>query len=201
MNKHVFWAMDLEMEQPSNEIISIGVSIWVPGNDGYRKDSPNFLITPSQPISEFIQKLTGLNDSMFKWGESREIGFRKFVDYMNNAKEMAEKNGYTWHREPITWGAGDLHTLRSQMPYLKQEFMGRRFIDVKTLCMMERMYRGKSISAKMSLSSGLGQWGMSFQGSAHNSASDAFNTMRVFMAIVDNNKLQQSLLGKLKELK
>lgn len=200
MNNNVFWALDLEMEQPSNEIISIGVSIWIPGASGYKTDTPNFLITPSQPISPFIQELTGLNDSMFKWDESREIGFRKFVDYMNMAKSRVELSGMKWFREPITWGAGDLHTLRSQMPFIQQDFMARRFIDVKTLCMMERVFQDKSISGKMGLRSGLSSYGLSFEGAAHNSAVDAYNTMRLFNAIVEKNKKKHSLLEELKNL-
>lgn len=200
MNNMVFWGLDLEMEQPSNEIISIGVSIWVPDANMFKTDSPNFLITPSQPISQFIQDLTGLNDSMYKWDESREIGFRKFVDYMNLAKSRVEQSGLKWFREPITWGAGDLHTLRSQMPFIQQDFMGRRFIDVKTLSMMERVFQNKSISGKMGLRSGLSGYGLAFEGSAHNSAVDAYNTMRLFNAIVEKNKKRYSLLEELKNL-
>jgi len=201
-NKLIFWGLDLEMEQPSNEILSIGVSIWVPNSDGtFKTNTMDFLITPSQPVSEFIQKLTGLTDDQFNWTIPREECFSIFANVMHQNQELAESNGFKWHREPITWGAGDLHLLREQLPKLeKLNFMGRRFIDVKSMCMLERVYEGKSISGKMSLRSGLSQYDLNFQGAAHNSSVDAYNTMALFHAILDRNIKKQNLIRQLSEL-
>lgn len=196
-NNMTFWSLDLEMEQPSNEILSIGVSIWTPtAQHGlYGINTKNFLITPSQPVSEFIQNLTGLKDDQFDWNKTRTQCFQDFADYMHNIQEIAETR---WHREPITWGAGDLHLLREQLPKLdKLNFLSRRFIDVKSMCMLERVYEGRSISGKMSLRSGLSMYDMHFEGAAHDSSVDAYNTMRLFRAVVDKNIKKHQLITQL----
>ena len=75
-----FIALDLELEQPSNEIIQIGIA-WVcrdcEDNTIHKK---NFYVTPSGSVSPFIQDLTGIKDEHFDWTRSRREIYKEFCD-------------------------------------------------------------------------------------------------------------------------
>lgn len=184
-----FYAIDLEMEQPSNEIISIGIA-WnaishISGElETYAKD---FLITPSQPVSEFIQNLTGLKDDMYDWSKSRLDCFKEFTNFFYELGDL--------HKEAIVWGCGDIPTLRDQLLGLGLPHVGsRRFIDVKTLVFMNNAYAGKSLSTRVSLGSALHRYKIKQYGTAHNSAADAYNTLALFnQLVIDGTKMQKAL--------
>ena len=58
-----FLALDLELNQPSGKIIQVGVAI---GDKNTRFEDyvvRKWLIDPQEPISEFINDLTGITDS------------------------------------------------------------------------------------------------------------------------------------------
>lgn len=189
-----FFALDLEMEQPSNEIISIGVAYQ--NNDGFI-NRMNFLVTPSQPLSPFIKELTGLSDDMFNWSKSRKQCFMEFLQAHEVIMTMNDI-----FKEAVTWGCGDVHLLRRQISEegLEISCLSRRFIDVKTLLMMERVYQGKSISGRMSLNSGLKEYKMDFVGDAHNSSWDALNTLILFFQIITKRKKLNTILNDLKAI-
>lgn len=199
--KKFFYAIDLEMEQPSDEILSIGVAYQEVDYDEevdiesrtvtyfpkYYISRKNFLITPSQPVSPFIQELTGLKDEMFDWNKSRTQCFEEFLDYhetQRNKIEMMSPNTRL-HGEAVVWGCGDIPLLRSQIneagiEISKHDKLNRRFIDTKSLVMLYRLAQGKSISGRMGLKSGLAEFGLQFIGDAHDSSCDAYNTLRLF---------------------
>jgi inhibitor of KinA sporulation pathway (predicted exonuclease) len=219
--KKFFYALDLEMEQPSDEIISIGVAYqhvdydeevdlesrtvtYIPKGTIERR---NFLITPSQPLSPFIQELTGLKDEMFDWTKSRKQCFQEFLEaheqqntFLGNMMENA-----VLHGEAITWGCGDIALLRKQIEdcgiFLDKGCrVNRRFIDVKSLVMLHRKFLGKSISGRMGLKSGLGEFGLLFVGDAHDSSWDAYNTLVLFEAYCKKMQAMYDLIGLAKEI-
>jgi inhibitor of KinA sporulation pathway (predicted exonuclease) len=167
-------AIDLEMEQPSGEIISVGVA-W--GNYYGAKD---FLITPSQPISQFIQDLTGLKDNMYDWNKSRATCLEEVRDFLSTLIKDGCSDCF------VTWGGGDVSALYSIMKQvgINDIPFGRRFTDTKTLYLFDREVSGLSISNKTSLNSALKANKLSFEGRQHNSADDAFNTLRLYNALI-----------------
>ena len=197
-----FWGLDLEMEQPSQEIISVGICFAFNLGDPFREYmiTKNFLVTPSESVSDKISALTGLKDSDFDWKKSRYVCFQEIFAHL----EGPMSHGISMFPEAVTWGAGDVPLLRAQMfdeigkvPAI----LGRRPLDVKTLCMMDRVYSNKSISSKLSLRTALSSYGLSFVGNAHCSADDAENTIFLFSEIVKRKKKQQNLLSQIQELK
>jgi inhibitor of KinA sporulation pathway (predicted exonuclease) len=173
----LFWSLDLEMEQPSNEIISVGVAFEYP-TETIKKD---FLITPSYPLSPFIQELTGLRDDMFDWNKTRKECFIEFYNEYYKFTAINDK-GFKPQTHPITWGQGDLHLLRKQMnEVLFSELeLPRRIVDVKSLLWFDKMVKGEYNSTRMSLDSGLKYMNLMFLGNPHNSADDAYNTLLLF---------------------
>lgn len=179
----LFWSLDLEMEQPSDEIISVGIALETP-TSAIIKD---FLITPSQPLSPFIQELTGLRDDMFDWNKSRKECFMEFYDYWTKHWVGAKSDLYRHEQHPITWGQGDLHLLRKQMSATLTDYdidLPRRIVDVKSLLWFDKMVKGEYNSSRMSLNSGLKYMGLSFIGQPHNSGYDAYNTLNLFRTLL-----------------
>lgn len=184
----LFWALDLEMEQPSNEIISIGFA-WETSTQHAKRE--NFLITPSQPLSPFIQELTGLKDDMFDWNKSRKDCFMEFYNFWLVRWVGLESDTHRHEFNPITWGQGDLHLLRKQFYETLTDFdadLPRRIVDVKTLMWFDKMVKGNYNSARMSLSTALKDMKMPFLGDAHNSADDALNTLILFRELLTRKK-------------
>lgn len=184
----LFWALDLEMEQPSNEIISIGFAWETSTQNAKCKD---FLITPSQPLSPFIQELTGLKDDMFDWNKSRKDCFMEFYNFWLNNWVGLESDMYRYENHPITWGQGDLHLLRKQFYETLTDFdvdLPRRIVDVKSLVWFDKMVKGNYNSARMSLATALKEYKLFPQGTAHNSAYDAYNTLELFRELLTRKK-------------
>lgn len=185
MKRQTFWALDLEMEQPSGEIISIGVTI--PDLGCY-----NYFITPSQPLSQFIKDLTGYDDHMFCWDKSRKECFQSFTNLMNDAVRMTREHSYSeLCKSPLTWGQGDTPLLIEELRTHGIDysaFLGRRCIDVKTVYLMDRLYQGFALNNRTSLSSAAKtlKIDMEFH-KAHNSMDDAILTREVFEALVEKN--------------
>lgn len=195
----LFWALDLEMEQPSNEIISIGIAWETPYSAVPL--SKNFLITPSYPLSSFIQELTGLQDSMFDATMTRKECFQSFYEFWLS---MTSENRNEHHRlesHPITWGQGDLHLLRKQMcAELDEVNLPKRIVDVKTLMWFDKMAKGNYNSARMSLSTALKEMKIPFLGDAHNSADDALNTLVLFRRLLEQKQNLRSHLKIISDL-
>lgn len=192
-----FVAVDLEMEQPSQEIISIGVAISDANDITQVAASANFYITPTQPLSDFIKNLTGLQESDYDNTKSREQCFTEFRQWLFRKTVMFEPCGYKLHREFVTWGCGDVTLLA---PELKDTAMSsRRFIDVKTLCLMDKLYSGLSIPGKLGLSTALRERKIEPHGTAHNSESDAVNTLKLFAAVVSREQNRRKAIVTLQD--
>lgn len=89
-------------------------------------------------------------------------------------------------RTPLTWGCGDLPTLKSELPSDATRYFGRREIDSKTL------YQCYQIASNGKLQSGLAksmlQLGLNFVGTKHRALDDAKNTFSIFCALLDKFK-------------
>lgn len=187
-NFSVFAALDLEMEQPSNEIIQIGVSFIFRGPLGDRYIKENFYVTPTEPLSEFIKNLCGISESDFDRTKTRKQCFQEFVDYMN---EMYKTHPDMFH-EFVVWGQGDVSTLYTQMES-EDVFLGgvsgRRSLDVKSLIQYRGLVNNTKVARKMSLKSAVYKHKLEFSGSSHQAADDAYNTLKLFIKLLDEDSV------------
>ena len=187
-----FLALDLELNQPSGKIIQIGIAI------GNINDVPDQYITrrwyinPSEPISEFITQLTGITDEDIA---NYSVEYISFVDQL---QQVLAK--YTPFINPVTWGCGDLTSLRSQIEAAGIEFpcFGRRWIDVKTWYTLYMFSRNRS--PKGGLKSAMSELKMKFNGSAHQADVDAANTLALFFKFLRRQSEIEGLIYKIKDI-
>lgn len=187
-----FVALDLELNQPSGKIIQIGIAI------GNIHDSPEQYITrqwyinPGEPISEFITQLTGITNEDI---DNYSVEYISFVDQL---QQVLAK--YTPFINPVTWGCGDLISLRSQIEASGIEFpcFGKRWIDVKTWYTLYMFSRNRS--PKGGLKSAMSEFKMKFTGSAHQADVDAANTLALFFKFLKRQSEIEGLINKIKEI-
>lgn len=195
MTKHGFIAIDLEMEQPCGTIISVGVAFET-NEITFARD---FFITPQKPLSPFIKELTGLQDTQFNWKMSRDACWSELADQLHALKLDWEQQGYAFSNQVVTWGHGDVPLLMAQTT-AHLPFISRRFIDLKTLITMERVYRGQKIN-QASLSSALRSYKIPFDGTAHCSKDDALATMRLFNQYIKEKQNLYQCIADIKAIK
>lgn len=182
-----FIALDLELNQPSNRIIQVGIAL---GSRMQPEDEwvvRQWLLDPDEPISEFITGLTGI---------SNEDIAQRAVPWEQMAQELsALMDEHKPFMNPVTWGGGDsselLESIRARgidFPYF-----GRRWVDVKTVHTFLSLTLEKKPSG--GLRSTMTQYKMRFLGEPHRADVDAFNTLRLFFHLMDR---QTSLEGLVK---
>jgi len=191
----IFIALDLELEQPSGEILSVGVAASAASSVSSVISARNFYITPSQPVSEYIQNLTGLKDSDFDFNKSRAECFQEVREWLDEQFQRAQSLNARIHREFVVWGSGDVTRLSDEFVYNTKKMSVRRGLDVKAIaCYKYFEQRGRMPSGSLGLLSALSVWDIPEYGVAHNSEADAINTLKLFGHFVDSStKLRQNI--------
>lgn len=179
-------SLDLEMNHDDNgrtrEVIQVG---YVIGNGDTGEILENRCLyvknQHTRPIKPFIQTLTGISDKIIN---DYGITMREIYEILCDDMEYFEV-----FVNPITWGGGDSLELRewidkedpSIVPNspLGYYVFGRRWIDVKTLFVVDCMANGQKIQSGLKKS--CRRLGIQFEGPAHDATKDALNTFRVFM--------------------
>lgn len=181
-----FLSLDLEFNQPSRNIIQVGICI---GNIQQSENDyiiKKWYVDPREPISEEITKLTGITDT-------------DIVDYAvpmatvaTELSDMIKTN--KCFVNPITWGGGDSDMLLRVFSDRNIEFphFGHRWIDVKTITTYLAMALDKKTSG--GLSSVMGRYHLSFKGEAHRADVDAFNTLRLFFKVSQRQQVIEDIL-------
>lgn len=175
MVKPLIVSLDLEMNQPSGLIIQIGAVVGDirTGEVLSRFDAK---VNPGELLNPEISALTGIRadelieaPSIHKAGEALAQWVAQFdPDRMLN---------------PLTWGGGDTETLRRELDGSDDRWpFGRRWIDVKTLFVAWRMAQGKPIAG--GLARAMTKLKLSFEGRKHNAVDDAYNTFRMYRALL-----------------
>lgn len=168
-------AFDLELNQPSNTIIQVGVCVGnLKSGEILYKYSEN--IYCDEPISEFITKLTKITQ------EDVQNGKGLFETYINICEAHRK---YGCFRNPITWGGGDCTLLKEQLPSLIDEegfLFGRRWIDAKTVFISKCFAEGAS--PKSGLAKSLTRLNLHFEGTKHTAVDDAVNTFRIYRELL-----------------
>jgi inhibitor of KinA sporulation pathway (predicted exonuclease) len=169
-----YLSIDLEMSQPSGKIIQIGAVV---GDiyTGKVVDTFSRIVNPKEQLAPFIVELTGITQKQVDSGTSLIGAYRELVQFKEKHKAR---------NQVIAWGEGDMRVLRQQLAFLKDSdewVFGMRFFDTKTL--FQSIMLGKRKSTKAGLAKALEQYGIPFQGQAHDAMFDALNTFVLFSKI------------------
>ena len=187
-----FLALDLELNQPSGKIIQVGVAI---GDKNTRFEDyvvRKWYIDPQEPISEFINDLTGITDSDIRANAySHEHVARELSELIREHKVFVN---------PVTWGGGDSVELLAEFCKNHADFphFGRRWIDVKTWYTYLMLTRGKAASG--GLASAMGYFKLHFKGQAHRADVDAQNTLALFFKLLERQAKLESILDSAKNV-
>ena len=188
-----YLALDLELNNapdgstPNPKIIEVGVA-WGSCDD-YKANtlkSRRWYIDPQEPIYPFITELTGITDADIE---------KYAVSHSQVAMELSElitcKNTFI---NPVTWGGGDSVELLQEFRDRDIIFphFGRRWIDVKTFFIYNRLSTGTSLAG--GLSKTMPKFGIHFEGEPHRASVDAYNTLRLFFCMVERQSKMEQLL-------
>ena len=187
-----FLALDLELNQPSGKIIQVGVAI---GDKNTRFEDyvvRKWYIDPKEPISEFINDLTGITDADIR---------AEAYSHDHVARELSELiKEHKCFINPVTWGGGDSRELLDEFCQNHADFphFGRRWIDVKTWYTYLMLTRGKAPGG--GLASAMGYFKLQFKGKAHRADVDAANTLALFFKLLDRQARLESILDSAKNI-
>lgn len=170
-----YLALDLELEQPSKEIIQVGTAVFCLDTEQFL-ERKTWYITLGKPLSQFITDLTGITDEDLN---TKGVSLKQMYSELT---ELHKK--YSCCVNPVTWGGGDHRCLRAALglseddPYL----FGHREIDSKTIFQSWRRALRQPVQGGLAKS--MLKLGLKFDGRKHDAGSDAFNTARVYMALL-----------------
>jgi inhibitor of KinA sporulation pathway (predicted exonuclease) len=182
----VFLVLDLELNQPSNKIIEIGIVI----ADIYRKEimhKESIYVKIDEPLNPYIIDLTGITE---------EILESQGVDLLTAAKRIrAIQDEFKPFINPVTWGQGDKKALEEQVRAQLNDYeenkefndalkiqMGRREVDVKTLYVAYRLANKQRPQG--GLAKALRHMNQNFKGKKHSARDDAENTYYMFLEML-----------------
>ena len=194
-----YLSIDLELNSKQDgttpRIIQVGVSVASPVMPDDIKTF-SWYLDPQEPITPFIQQLTGITDEIIK---------EKSVPHETVAQELG--NIITENEcfvNPIVWGGGE----KNDATELKDEFrerginfpfFGRRVIDVKTLYVFNQMVQGKTPSGGLRKS--MISYGLDFIGTSHRAEIDAENTLRFFFYFLNKQRKFEEYRMMMKEMR
>lgn len=167
-------SLDLELEQPCNTIIQIGYVIGeLETGEILRRRCLHVKI--DAPVSDYIQNLTGISDA-----ENKLLGMTLPEAYDQVTADVKELKPFI---NPLTWGGGDAELVRTQMGLDGERFIfGRRWIDVKTVFIANRMRTGAPFFGGLGKS--MARMGLKFEGRKHNALADAENTFIMYRRLL-----------------
>ena len=194
-----YLSIDLELNSKQDgttpRIIQVGVSV---GSPVMPDDIKTFswYLDPQEPITPFIQQLTGITDEIIK---EKSVSHETVAQELGNI--ITENECFV---NPIVWGGGE----KNDATELKDEFrerginfpfFGRRVIDVKTLYVFNQMVQGKTPSGGLRKS--MISYGLDFIGTSHRAEIDAENTLRFFFYFLNKQRKFEEYRMMMKEMR
>ena len=194
-----YLSIDLELNSKQDgttpRIIQVGVSV---GSPVMPDDIKTFswYLDPQEPITPFIQQLTGITDEIIK---EKSVSHETIAQELGNI--ITENECFV---NPIVWGGGE----KNDATELKDEFrergidfpfFGRRVIDVKTLYVFNQMVQGKTPSGGLRKS--MISYGVNFIGTSHRAEIDAENTLRFFFYFLNKQRKFEEYRMMMKEMR
>jgi len=176
MTPQNFIALDLELNQPSNKVIQVGVAI---GNAQQKSEEyvvKKWYLNPNEPIDKFITELTGItNGNISSYS----------VSHTTVARELTEliKEYNPW-LQPVVWGYDDAGQLRREFERNNVEFkhFGGRWLDVKTVYNFLQFSQNESPNGNLQQAMSVqGSW---FDGDTHRADVDARNTLKFWFDLM-----------------
>jgi len=179
-----YFSLDLELNNKNDgttpRIIQVGIAI---GSPVRPEDIQTYswYLNPQEPITEFIQNLTGITDEII---QEKSVSHETLA--FEFGKVLKENQVFV---NPITWGQGDSSELKNEFTQrnIQFPFFGRRIFDIKTLYVFNQMVRGKTPSGGLRKS--MISYGLDFIGQSHNAEYDALNTLRFFFYFLQRQKM------------
>lgn len=170
-------ALDLELNSPSEKIIEVGACAF--DTDWSWHEKRSWLVHPGEPIDPRITELTGITDVMVQSGTSLERAYTELIEWRDAIGAFIN---------PLVWGHGDVQKLEREASELGLETrrFGRRVIDAKTVYVAWRIANGKAPAG--GLAKAMTKFGLAFDGKKHRAADDAYNTARIFTAMLEQLK-------------
>lgn len=194
MDTQRYVALDLEYNQPSGTIIQVGVAIGNASQSQHEYVVRRWDLKVDEPISEFITQLTGITDEDCFAG----VGLAQCAEELGNL--LREHEVFV---NPVTWGGGDSADLLRAFAQAQVEFhhFGRRWIDVKTWATLLSLARSQTGKVQHGgLSKAMARYKLQFVGKAHRADIDAFNTLRLFFAILERQRILEGCAARMKSL-
>lgn len=181
-----FMALDLELNQPSQRIIQVGVAL------GRRLQSEEeyvvkqWLLSPGEPLAPAITTLTGITEQDL---QERAVSWEQMAQEL-----LALIQEHKPFVNPVTWGGGDSAELLQALAERQITFpaFGRRWIDCKTYHVFSALAQGKSPSG--GLRSVMSRYGLTFQGTPHRADTDALNTLRLFFKLLSRQATLEAVV-------
>ena len=183
-------SLDLELNQPSNSIIQIGIVIGST-ESGAILEQKYWNIFIDEEINPYITTLTGITQDMVNNG----------IFISDAYKEMTELyNKHNCSLNMVTWGGGDHRALQQQLKKfcdindisdIKWEY-GHREFDVKTLFLSFALAQG--MKTRSGLAKSMTRVGLNFEGTKHWAVDDAHNTFRLLIFLL--KKLPKNVIIK-----
>jgi inhibitor of KinA sporulation pathway (predicted exonuclease) len=179
-----YFSLDLELNNKQDgstpKIIQVGVCV---GSPVRPEDIQTYswYLNPQEPITEFIQNLTGITDEII---QEKSVSHETLA--FEFGKVLKENQVFV---NPITWGQGDSSELKDEFRERNIDFpfFGRRIFDVKTIYVFNQMVRGKTPSGGLRKS--MISYGLDFIGQSHRADVDALNTLRFFFYFLQRQKM------------
>jgi len=166
-------SLDIEFEQPSQEIIQIGTVVGNLKTGDILEESCKHINIGKQ-ISDKIKQLTNIKQIDIDNGTT----LFECYEYLKSIHTF-----YNCFRNCLTWGGGDSQSLRTALNLDDETFLfGRRWIDVKTVFISLMWSYGES--CKSGLSKSMARIGMNFNGRKHNAKDDAKNTFLIYRELL-----------------
>jgi inhibitor of KinA sporulation pathway (predicted exonuclease) len=170
----ILTAFDLEMNQPSGKIIQLGYCFG-DTETGEILFKNSILVQCWESITPYIEKLTGITNMMMIDAVPLPQAFDSYVKHILEYKPFMN---------PLTWGNGDVPTLRDQLGAHANGVwpFGRRYDDVKAVGRAYRLATG--LPTQGSLAKTVNRLGLKFEGRKHNAECDAVMTFMVYYKLL-----------------